>query len=219
MAAEFNRIPVAPGSKVQIFDRNGALVAEGALIEDLSVGVSSTFGQLFDTGGSDAFAVLGGALKSLSGGALGFSGSWKQMGYSHWTGTSPIQLSFTLEFHYSYNALEEIVTPINRLTRLVLPGEGIGGNLIPLGPSILEATAGTTESNRPPGSESGGASVAGADSYVNISVLGHTFMGMLISEAKPTLSKFCDESNHPIWGKVEITALSIHTAIKGDFPI
>lgn len=219
MASEFNRIPLPRGSRVVISDREGNAIAQGALLEDYTVSLSSEFGQLVDSGGSTAFDMLGGALKSLSGNRFGFSSQFKQMGFQVWKGTQPIQFQFSLEFHYTYNAHAEVVVPIRRLVALPLPGEGIAGNLIPPGPSVIEAIAGTRASNTPP---SGDAvvpddvelEVSGLDSYVNITIGGMQFLGCVVTGAEPTYSKFVDENDAPIYGRVAITAITMYSATK-----
>jgi hypothetical protein len=222
MAAEFNRITIPRASKVVIADHNGDILASGALLEDYTISLSSEFGQLVDSGGNDAFTVLGGALKRLSGNRFGFSSQFKQMGFQIWRGTEPIQLQFSLEFHATYNARIEVVRPIERLVEIVLPGDGLAGNLIPPGPSILEAISGTNASNTP-GSpnvqdpnyeESNNGTLAGADSYVNIFVGGMKFLGCIVKQAEPTFSKYVDETNCPIYGRVAVTAITMYTATK-----
>ena len=216
-----HRIPVPPGSRVNISNHAGEYIASGALLEDYEVSLNSEFGQLIDTGGNDAFAVLGGALKSLTAGTFGFSAQFKQMGFQIWKGTEPIQLQFSLEFHYTYNAFEEVVAPIRRLCKLPVPGEGPLGNLIPPGPSVLEAISGTRETNVPPSGEAPPAAEIDeestkqtADTYVNITVGNMRFMGCIVKAAVPTFSKFVDENNHPIYGRVAITAITMYSATK-----
>ena len=223
MAAEFNRITIPAGSKVVITNHEGEYLAGGALLEDYTISLNSEFGQLVDSGANDAFTVLGGALKSLSGNRFGFSSQFKQMGFQIWRGTQPIQLQFSLEFHYTYNAHAEVVVPIRRLCRLPLPGDGLAGNLIPPGPSVLEAISGTRASNTPP---SGGAAEqqdpevdsAGtrstADTYVNVRVGNMLFMGCIVTSAEPTFSKYVDESNSPIYGRVAMNIITMYSATK-----
>jgi hypothetical protein len=223
MAAEFNRIIIPAGSRVSITNHKGEFLAGGALLEDYTITLNSEFGQLVDSGSNDAFTVLGGALKSLSGNRFGFSSQFKQMGFQIWKGTQPIQIQFSLEFHYTYNAHAEVVVPIRRLCRLPLPGDGLAGNLIPPGPSVLEAIAGTKASNTPPGSdtppnqdpdvdEAGTKSTA--DTYVNARVGNMLFMGCIVTSAEPTFSKYVDENNSPIYGRVALNIITMYSATK-----
>ena len=218
MAAEFDRIPLPAGSKVIISDKEGNVIAGGALLEEYTVSLNSEFGQLVDTGENNAFTVLGGALKSLSGSRFGFSSQFKQMGFQIWKSTAPIQLQFSLEFHYTYNAYEEVKQPIKRLCQLPLPGEGPMGNLIPPGPSIIEAITGPGANNMPPPSEgiadNTEVEVKGEDNYVNIRIGGMLFLGCVITQAEPTFSKRVDESNSPIYGRVAMTAITMYSATK-----
>jgi hypothetical protein len=223
MAAEFNRIALPAGSKVVITNHEGGFLAGGALLEDYTIALSSDFGQLVDSGSNDAFTVLGGALKSLSGSRFGFSSQFKQMGFQIWKGTQPIQLQFSLEFHYTYDAHAEVVVPIRRLCRLPLPGDGLAGNLVPPGPSVLEAIAGTNASNVPPSSDTPATqdpdvdeegTKSTADTYVNVRVGNMLFMGCIVKSAEPTFSKYVDESNSPIYGRVALVITTMYTATK-----
>jgi hypothetical protein len=223
MAAEFNRITIPAGSEVVITNHEGGFLGGGALLEDYTISLNSEFGQLVDSGANDAFTVLGGALKSLTSSKFGFSSQFKQMGFKIWKGTQPIQLQFSLEFHYTYDAHAEVIVPVKRLCKLPLPGEGLGGNLIPPGPSVLEAIAGTNASNVPPGSdipanqspdvdEEGTKSTA--DTYVNIRVGSMLFMGCIVQSAEPTFSKYVDEDNVPIYARVAVVASTMYSATK-----
>jgi hypothetical protein len=223
MGAEFNRINIPAGSRVAITNHEGGFLAGGALLEDYTISLNSEFGQLIDSGSNDAFTVLGGALKSLSGSRFGFSSQFKQMGFQIWKGTQPIQLQFSLEFHYTYDAHAEVVVPIRRLCRLPLPGDGLAGNLIPPGPSVLEAIAGTKASNTPPGSdtppnqdpdvdEEGTKSTA--DTYVNVRAGNMLFMGCIVTSAEPTFSKYVDENDAPIYGRVALNIITMYSATK-----
>jgi hypothetical protein len=223
MAAEYNRIPVPAGSQVVITNHEGTFIAGGALLEDYTISLNSEFGQLIDSGSNDAFTVLGGAMKSLSGSRFGFSRSFKQMGFQIWKGTQPIQLQFSLEFHYTYNAHTEVVVPIRRLCRLPLPGDGLAGNLIPPGPSVLEAIAGTRASNVPPNSSTpasqdpdidSAGTKSTADTYVNVRVGNMLFMGCIVTNAEPTFSKYSDENGSPIYGRVALTITTMYSATK-----
>jgi hypothetical protein len=225
MGANFNRILIPEGSQVVItnHDNPSKFVASGALLEDYTISLSSEFGQLIDSGANDAFTVLGGALKSLSGNRFGFSSQFKQMGFQIWKGSNPIQLQFSLEFHYTYNAYEEIIIPVKRLCRIPLPSEGEAGNLVPPGPSVLEAISGTKTSNTPPSSDTPTqqgpeideeATISTADNYVNISVGGMVFMGCILKSAEPTFSKYVDETGYPIYARVAIVADTMYTATK-----
>jgi len=221
MAAEYDHITVPAGSTVTISNHEGEYIAAGTLLEDYTISLSSEFGTLVDSGSNDAFTALGGALKSMSGGQFGFSSQFKQMGFQIWKGTEPIQLQFSLEFYYTYNAHTEVVAPIGRLCKLPLPGDGPLGNLIPPGPSVLEAISGTSASNVPPSGEAPAPSEIdeegtkkSADSYVNIWVGNMKFRGCIVKSVEPTFSKYVDEGNSPIYGRVAITAVTMYTATK-----
>ena len=221
MPAEFNQMAIPSGSTVSFSNHEGQYIVSGTLLEDYTISLSSEFGTLVDSGDNDAFTALGGALKSMSGGRFGFSSQFKQMGFQIWKGTEPIQLQFSLEFYYTYNAQIEVVAPIGRLCKLPLPGDGLAGNLIPPGPSVLEAISGTRASNMPPSGEAPPppeideeGTKKSADTYVNIRVGNMLFMGCIVKSVEPTFSHFVDEGNSPIYGRVAITAVTMYTATK-----
>jgi len=221
MAAEYDHITIPAGSKVSISDHEGNWIASGALLEEYQISLKSDYGQLLDSGTNDAINAFGAAMKSLSGGWCGFSTSFKQAGFQVWRGTEPIQLQFNLEFNYTYNAYEEVVMPIRNLCRLPLPKEGSRGNLIPPGPSIIEAIRGPSESNVPPNGEAPApveidvdASKKSADLYVNIEIGNMKFRGCIVTSAEPTFSKFVDDGDSPIYGRVAVVAITMHTATK-----
>jgi hypothetical protein len=209
---------------VLITNHEGSPLAGGALLEDYTISLNSEFGQLIDSGDSTAFTVLGGALKSLSGNRFGFSSQFKQMGFQIWKGTQPIQLQFSLEFHYTYDAHEEVVVPIRRLCRLPLPGDdGAAGTLKPPGPSVLEAITGTKASNTPPSSDTQAnpepeidaeGTQSTADTYVNVQVGNMLFMGCIVTSAEPTFSKYVDENDSPIYGRVALNIITMYSATK-----
>jgi len=220
VAKEYNHILVPPGSMAIISNEKGEIIACGSLLEEYTIGLDSKFGQLIDSSADNAFSVLGGALKSMTSGRFGFSANFKQFGFVHWQGTEPVQIQFSLEFHYTYSAFEEVVSPIRRLCKLPLPGEGPFGNLIPPGPSVLEAIKGPN-TNMPPKSED--ASPVGidedrtkksADLYINIKLGNMLFMGCVVTKVEPTFSKFVDGDNFPIYGRVAVNAQTMYTATK-----
>lgn len=222
MAAEYDHITIPAGSMAIISDHEGNDIASGTLLEEYTISLDSKFGQLVDSGADNAFTVLGGALKSMTSGKFGFSSTFKQAGFVHWQGTEPAQIQFSLEFHYSYDAFEEVVSPVRRLCKLPLPGEGgIAGTLVPPGPSVLEAISGPKTTNMPPKSE--GASPVDidedrtkktADSYVNIRLGNMCFMECVVMKVEPTYSRFVDEGNFPIYARVMVNAQTMYTATK-----
>jgi len=222
MAAEYDHITLPAGSMVTIANHKGEYIASGTLLEEYTITFRSEFGQLIDSGANDAFTVLGGALKTMTSGKFGFSSQFKQAGFVIWKGTDPIQLQFSLEFHYTYDAHKEVVVPIRNLCQLPLPGLGFGNsNLVPPGPSVIEAIAGPSAPNVPPSGEAPPSAEIDqestkrtADTYVNIQVGNMLFMGCIIKTAEPTFSKYVDEGNSPIYGRVVITAITMHSATK-----
>jgi len=220
MAAEFDRIPV--GAPVFIFSHTGKCIAKASLLEEFTVNINSEFSHVVDSGNStitNAIDVFGGALKSLSNGKLSGSSQWKQMGASVWRKTDNFAMSLSMEFSYSFNAMQEVVKPVEALCELVLPGETSLGNLQVPGPSVLEALAPTFPNTTPPASGvpmDVNEKEEGCDKYVNIVIGRMQFLGWLIVRAEPTYSKYIDESGAPIYCRVAIEARSVHTATKDD---
>jgi hypothetical protein len=55
-----------------------------------------------------------------------------------------------------------------------------------------------------------------ASSFVNIEVGSMLLMGCIMKQAEPTFSKWVDENNAPIYGRVAITAITMYSGTKED---
>ena len=219
MSENYNHMPA--GAMVCIHSHTGKLIAKGALLEDFKVNMRSEFVHVLGSGNTivgDAANVFLGALKSMSSGLINGSASYKQMGALVWRHTDNFAMSFSLEFHYTYDAMTEVVRPIEAVCELALPGETRTGNLQMPGPSILEALH-PSFPNMPPSSRDGipvpvEDKEDGCDTYINITIGNLLFMGWVIVSAEPTYSKFLDEDGVPIYAKVAVEAKSVHSATK-----
>lgn len=88
--------------------------------EQWSFGVSSQFSQPFGQGVQGA---VGMATKVLGIGALTSQSMTAQV----WEGTQPMELTIELEFLAESNPLDEVLTPIKNLIKMVLPSKGGSG--------------------------------------------------------------------------------------------
>lgn len=206
---------IPSGMKVIIKDPEDKFIYTGILAEDFNFSLSSTFSPLVGSGNSKVLTMLGGATKSFTGGKAGFSGQFKQMGFQIWESTAPVVIQFTVDIHMKTNARVDVLDKVKALVKIPLPGTGTAGNLIPPGPSIVEALTGTEAPNTPP-TASEEADPNSADSYVNIIIGGLILMGCIMESAEPAFSRFPDESGAPIGATVQIRASTMYTATKND---
>jgi len=221
-----NKIP--PGAMLEIFNRKGDAVAAGALLEDFSISTTSEYKQVITDAVPDAFNWATAALDQATKGAVSFSGVFKQFGASLWSSTNPATFNFSLEFYYTYNALEEVSKPIARLKRLVVPGEAKGalgklGNLIPPGPTILDAlgvTDYTSPKDRAPAPDAISVPYKNNesmdDSVLSVRIGSMTFDRLVITSAEPTMSKNLDEGGYPIYGRVALMMQTLYIPSKRD---
>ena len=179
-------------------DENKSISA--ALEEDINLGLSSSFSRLIDEGNNKILTVLGGALKTVSGGNLGGSGQIKQAGYQIWTSTDPITINLTLGFYRKTNAMQDISDSVRTLLKLPLPGEK-AGLLVPPGPSIIEALGIEPQAK-------------GVDSYVNLEIGGVVIPRCILTKADPNYSKYQDSSGYPIYVRVSCSFQTMYSGTK-----
>lgn len=204
---------VPSGMKVIIKDPDDKCVYVGILAEDFNFSLSSSFTQLVGSGNSKVLTLVGGAMKSFSGGQAGFSGQFKQMGFQIWESTTPVSIQFSVDMQMKTNARTDVLANVKALCKIPLPGCNENGNLIPPGPSIVEALTGTDTANTPP-TAAEEADPASKDSFVNIIIGGLMLMGCVLETAEPQFSRFSDESGAPIYASVQIRATTMYTATK-----
>jgi hypothetical protein len=196
---------LSKGSKVVISHLPGeddeSKTITAALDEDLVLGISSSFSQLIEDNENKTLTVLGGALKTVSGGALGGSGQIKQAGFQIWNKTEPITISLTLGFYRKTNAAKDIAGSVRTLLKLPLPGEKAGGLLVPPGPSVIEALGIEPQAK-------------GVDSYVNLDIGGVSIPRCIMTQADPTYSKYQDSSDYPVYVRVQCTFRTMYSGTK-----
>lgn len=112
--------------------------------EDLSLQLTSDWDNAID-GGSVASVIELGAQE-----ALGRSTKSQFASAQIWAGTSPINITISLEFHAEENPRQEVLNPIIELTKMALPRQsGSGGSkglFVPPGPRIFNKD-GTSNDN------------------------------------------------------------------------
>ncbi len=196
---------LSKGSKVVISHLPGeddeSKTITAALEEDLVLGLSSNFSELIEDNENKTLTVLGGALKTVSGGALGGSGQIKQAGFQIWTKTAPITLSLNLGFYRKTSAANDIAGQVRTLLKLPLPGEKAGGILVPPGPSVIEALGIEPQAK-------------GVDSYVDIEIGGVSIPRCIMTRADPTYSKYQDSSGYPICVRVACEFRTMYSGTK-----
>ena len=195
---------IIPKGKKVTFHLNGGLLpgTEGVdllLDEDLTLNLSSQFGELVGGGTSKAFSVVGSVSRDVFN--LGFSGQVKQLGFQVWQKTEPLSVSLTIAFNMITNAYNDVFLPVKTLIKLPLPDDGsVGDNgigLIPPGPSILEAF-GDNSNQR--------------GKKLSCRIGSVRLPGIIVTQAQPTFSKETDQSGFPIYAKVVLDIRTIFTA-------
>jgi hypothetical protein len=181
---------------------------EGALAEDYTVGLSSEFKSLaddFQNEVTELINVLGATAKSLSAGRIGFSSRFKQLYTQIWESTAPANISIGVTFDRKSNSEKDIMPIVREFCKFPLPGEGVGGNLIPPGPSPIEGI----------GLDALWGGTAGAtDTYINFTIGKINFNRFIMIKAEPTFNKYSDDSGFPISVTIAFDFISMWAATK-----
>jgi hypothetical protein len=196
---------IVPKGKKLIINLNGSPIVNVPLVieEPVTVNLSSSFEPVFGGGNTKIFDLIGSLSRDVLGQSAGFSGQFKQLAIQTWKGTDPVSLpSITIGLYVdktNVDAYNQVYLPTKKLRELPLPDERRSGNLIPPGPSMLEAL-GKQSSNWPTYSLK-----IGKILYLP---------QILIKKAEPTYSNETDEEGYPMWAKVALDIQSISTATK-----
>lgn len=202
-------ITIPEGKRVR-FRRDGKEIpgTEGATIlleEDVTITMGSDFSSVTsDSGSPKMLSLIAGVLRDAGlGNIAGWAGGqFKQLGFQTWTGTRPMETSFTVNLHMKTDAKKDVVEPALAIARLCLPTEGSGGSLIAPGPSILTALEGSARS----------------EESLEMGKILHCYLGsyvlrnVIVKRAQPTFSKYIDDNGFPISAKVEVNVLTIFSA-------
>jgi hypothetical protein len=199
---------VIPKGKKLILNNHGKPFVNQDMIleEDITINLSSNFEQLFGGGNTKLIDVIGAITRDIGGAGAGFSGQFKQLGIQTWRGTDPVSLpSITVGFYVdkrNVDGYSQVVQPISKLRAIPLPEERASGNLIPPGPSVLEALELNKNKN---------VNIPQYSIQIGkILYLPH----IIIKKAEPTYSIETDENGYPIWGKVALDIQSTVTATR-----
>jgi hypothetical protein len=181
---------------------------EGALAEDNTVGLTSEFRRLaddFQNEVTQAIDIAGATVKSLSGGKIGFSSQFKQLTTQVWDHTEPANVSIGVTFDRKSNAEKDIMNIVRSICSIPLPQEGLGGNLIPPGPSPIEGIGLDALLGGATGTK---------DTYINFTIGNMKFNRYLMVKAEPTFNKFSDDSGYPISVTIAFDFISMWAATK-----
>ncbi|MFW6225382.1 MAG: hypothetical protein ACOC3V_00320 [bacterium] len=194
-----------PKGKKLVINLNGSPLVNVPLVleEPITINLSSSFEPVFGGGDTKIFDLIGSLSRDVLGNTAGFSGQFKQLSIQTWKGTDPVSLpSITIGLYVdktNVDAYNQVYLPTKKLRELPLPDERRSGNLIPPGPSLLEAL-GKKNSNWPTYSLR-----IGKILYLP---------QIIIKKAEPTYSNETDAEGYPIWAKVALDIQSISTATK-----
>jgi hypothetical protein len=185
-------ISIPKGQKCTIsrVGNNGPTVT-ALLEEDVQLNLSSSFSPLVESDAGMAEKLLG-----VLGNLVGFSTKWKQFSYQTWTGTEPLSATVSVAFRMRANAKADVWDKVVTLLQFSLPSEGTGGNLIPPGPTIVEAFSGNTNSGK----------------RYTVNLGGLNFPNVLITRCEPSFSKTRTKSGYPIYAKVSVTFQTVTSA-------
>jgi hypothetical protein len=181
---------------------------EGALAEDYSVGLTSEFRRLaddFQNEVTQAIDVAGATVKSLTGGKVGFSSQFKQLTTQVWDHTEPANVSIGVTFDRKSDAEKDIMDIVRNVCSIPLPAEGIGGNLIPPGPSPIEGIGLDALLGGATGTK---------DTYINFTIGNMKFNRYLMVKAEPTFNRFTDDTGFPISVTIAFDFISMWAATK-----
>lgn len=172
---------------------------------EITINLQSQFESLIGNTTQKILSGASAAIYAWSGKSLGTQ--FKAMGYKYWTGTNPVEFSFSTTFHMKTSGKKDVLDPAKVLMRLALPTEANteeGFGLIAPGPSVLDALGVETQFGEKYSFRCG--------SFYLPSVV--------FEKAEPTWSSEVDDEGYPIWCTVQVDLTSIYTATTqmiGDF--
>jgi hypothetical protein len=168
--------------------------------EDIGLTLRSSFSPIVDGGAPKLLHMLAGVTNAV----LNFStsGEYKQLGFNLWESTDPLSIGFTVELIMRTDAKSDVFDPMQALIKLPLPDDkgGLQG-LVPPGPSVLSLF--------------GGDKITKYGSTLNVTVGGLTLENAILTSAEPTLCRFSDDHDYPIYAKIQCAVMSSQIATKG----
>ncbi len=170
------------------------------LEENITISLSSSFAPLVAPPATNLITEAGKAIRDWTNGRVNFSGQWKHLSYQTWQGTSPISFNATIGLYMGAAGLNdgktEVYDPAIELCNLVLPTEGLGGNLQAPGPSLNEVI---------------GQLVTASTIAIEIGRVLRISHGIIL-KAEPQFSNETDSNGYPIWAVVNLDINSIFSA-------
>ncbi len=199
-------LKVPAGKKLILKAKSGSILPDVDLIlqDEVSLSFSNRFEPIIGDGVSKIGALAGSGLNA----AIGAFGSdfrvgttTKELGFSYWAGSGPIQFSMTVALHMKTDAKKDVWDPHMKILNLALPREpekGVG--LIAPGPDITQLFGKSPETN----SQSLSARI------------GNLFLDwVVIVKAEPTYSLDTDEDDYPVWIKLQLDVQTVFNSYAG----
>jgi hypothetical protein len=168
------------------------------LEEDITLKFSSNFQALVSNETNSGFVLITDFLNEKLG--VNIPTTFKQLGFQQWTGTEPLNFSFTIKKFVESNSEYDVIRPFQLLAKLAVPKviNNKGGLEAP-GPTALDIIFNKQSKN-----------VHKASLSIQ---LGSVFIEkVVIQGVEPTFSKEVDEFDGPIWMSLKIDAKTIFTA-------
>lgn len=190
---------------------------KGVLAEAVTINLSSSFKPVVsdsDNGAvQTAIDMTGTVLRSITGANAGFSSKFKQWTTQVWGGTEPAGFNINLCFpRVPINAVDtdivsakNVIDVVKRFCAIPLPAEGPLGNLTPPGPSVIEGITGNDLQS--------GKGVD-ASGLVTVKIGNMTFQRLIMLNAEPTFSQYCDDSGYPIDCRIAFNFKTMWAATK-----
>jgi len=204
-------IRIARGKIIKLALNGADIMPQGTTLtldSELTLNLQSQFEPLLGFAVNKSIGALSGAISAATGFGVS-TGQFKELGYKIWTGTEPIQFTFSTTLNMKHSAKNDVWIPMQELMKLPLPMEaqgldasdGLGGfGLIAPGPSIAEAAGINTKFKR------------------NYSFRCGPFYlpKVVISRVEPSFSTESDEDGYPIWATLTVDVSSLFVATTRD---
>jgi hypothetical protein len=201
------RIPT--GNLIEIRLNNQLVPSNVPLIntEEISLKISSRFDSLVKSDSNDLMNLISNLntpFKNLGSGVASIAG------YQVWKSTEPISFSVEIGFYMRTSGLEDVVKPIQELTKLVVPikNKDKALTLIAPGPTIRDAL-------KSQGIDTEGGAWNALRTKGNLTLRIGRFIyleSIILISAEPTYSMTMDSEGYPITGKVRMEVSTIDIA-------
>ena len=168
------------------------------LAEDVSLSLESHFTKLVDGSAPSMFKMMAGVTDKLFN--FSVSGGYAQLGFQIWDSTEPLSFSFSVDLTMRTDARADVLDPMKALIKLPLPyDKGSIQGLVPPGPSLLTMLGQIGDK---------------FEQSLTIKMGGLTLKDAILTSAQPTICRYVDNSDVPIYAKIQCTVQSSKTATK-----